>query len=43
MRFGLAPVYRSVAGVEERISSEVAQVPEQGDYVKQLKRREFAQ
>jgi predicted ATP-grasp superfamily ATP-dependent carboligase len=42
-RFDLDPLYRSAAEFEERISKLVAQDPELSDYVKQLKRREFAQ
>ncbi|MEO1914586.1 MAG: PAC2 family protein [Myxococcales bacterium] len=43
IRFDLDPLYRSAAEFEERISNLVAQDPELRDYVKQLKRREFAQ
>jgi predicted ATP-grasp superfamily ATP-dependent carboligase len=43
IRFDLDPLSRSAAEFEERISNLVAQDPELRDYVKQLKRREFAQ
>lgn len=43
LRFDLDPLYRSAAEFEERISKLVAQDPELSDYVKQLKRRDFAQ
>lgn len=43
LRFDLDPMYRSAAEFEERISKLVAQDPELSDYVKQLKRRDFAQ
>ncbi|MCP5044530.1 MAG: PAC2 family protein [bacterium] len=43
VRFDLDPLYRSAAEFEERISKLVARDPELSDYVKQLKRREFAQ
>ena len=36
-------LYRAAAEFEERISNLVARDPELTDYVKQLKRREFAQ
>ena len=39
----LAAMYRSAAEFEERISRLVSRDPELSDYVKQLKRREFAQ
>lgn len=41
--FDLEPLERSAAEFEERISKLVSQDPELRDYVKQLKRREFAQ
>ena len=43
IRFDLDPLYRRAAEFEERISKLVATDPELSDYVKQLKRREFAQ
>ena len=43
IRFDLDPLYRAAAEFEERISNLVARDPELTDYVKQLKRREFAQ
>jgi proteasome assembly chaperone (PAC2) family protein len=43
MRFDLDPLNRSAAEFEERISKLVARDPELSDYVKQLKRRDFAQ
>jgi hypothetical protein len=41
--FDLEPLERSAAEFEERISKLVSRDPELSDYVKQLKRREFAQ
>ncbi len=43
LRIDLEPLLRSAAEFEERISRLVAADPELRDYVKQLKRREFAQ
>lgn len=43
LRFDLDPLDRSAAEFEERISKLVARDPELSDYVKQLKRRDFAQ
>ncbi len=43
IRFDLDPLFRRAAEFEERISKLVATDPELSDYVKQLKRREFAQ
>ncbi len=42
-QFDLEPLERSAAEFEERISKLVSKDPELRDYVKQLKRREFAQ
>ena len=39
----LEPMYKSAAEFEERISRLVSRDPELSDYVRQLKRREFAQ
>lgn len=43
LHFDLDPLDRSAAEFEERISKLVSRDPELSDYVKQLKRREFAQ
>jgi len=43
LRFDLEPMHRAAAEFEEKISRLVAGDPELSDYVKQLKRREFAQ
>jgi proteasome assembly chaperone (PAC2) family protein len=43
LRLDLAPLQRSAAECEERVSAMVAADPELSEYVRQLKRREFAQ
>jgi proteasome assembly chaperone (PAC2) family protein len=43
LRFDLDPMHRAAVEFEERISRLVAGDPELSDYVRQLKRREFAQ